>query len=530
MSQQLKYACLAILASVLLSLPWLGLFPGWVLWIALTPLFILEDKLHLERSDNPYLMFNYAFLSFWLWHVITVWWVIEVTVWGILFLSLSNAAIMALIWWIFSRMKAQFNQQLALVGLLSIWLSFELLHHRWEIEWPWLCLGNGLAAQNKIIQWYEYTGMAGGTLWILLSNILAFSVWKKLRQQTYKRAIAPALLWLLLIGFPVIWSLNKYNNYAETGDAIEVAILQPNIDPFTEKFDGLTPQQQLDILLNLSDSIIKPETQYIVGPETCLPEINENSNLAANASIRPFMERCKKQPNLKFILGAMSRQDIDNSTLSIPTARFDSINGNWYELYNSAVEIDSSPSLKFYHKSILVAGVEKIPFQRYFQFLNSLSLDLGGTTGSLGIQNEPTVFKSDYVTAPVICFESLFGQHMNGFVKKGAQFFTVITNDGWLPRSSGYRQHLNIARIRAIETRRSIVRSANTGISALINQKGDIDSQTSWKERTAIRGKIHTNETQTFYVKYSDYIGRVALFAGSLLLLYFFSQTLIRKQ
>lgn len=529
MRPYLKYTFLSVLSSVLLSIPWLGIGPGWILLIAFVPLFILEEKLRFEQPLNHYLIFNYTFLCFWLWHAITVWWVVQVTVWGMLSLSIANAAIMALIWWLFARMKAVFNNQLALIAFVSLWLSFEFLHHRWEIEWPWLCLGNGLAAENKIIQWYEYSGIAGGTLWILLSNILLFSIWKRWNAKSYSASTGQLSLWIMLVIIPVFWSLKKYSNYTENGEAIEVAILQPNIDPFTEKFSGMTPEKQLQILLTLTDSIVKPTTQYVVGPETCLPEINENSNLTINPFIKPFWERTEKFPKLKFILGAMSRKNLPSDTFSY-TARFDSSSTQWYDLYNSAIQIDSSSRFQFYHKSILVAGVEKMPFQRYFRFLKSHSLDLGGTTGSLGIQNEPTVFTSNHIAAPVICFESLFGQYLGGFIKKGAQFFAVITNDGWLPRPSGYRQHLNISRIRAIESRRGIARSANTGISALINQRGDIVKKTRWNKRTAISGSIHLNQEQTFYSKYGDYIGRIALFMGSLLLLYFLSRTFIRKQ
>ena len=148
---------------------------------------------------------------------------------------------------------------------------------------------------------------------------------------------------------------------------------------------------------------------------------------------------CNESPNLKFILGAMSRRNLPIHSKSY-TARYDSLSHQWYDLYNTALQIDSNAKVQFYHKSILVAGVEKMPFQRYFSFLKSHSLDLGGTTGSLGVQHEPSLFSSQYEVAPVICFESLFGQHINSFIEKGAQLVAIITNDGWLPRPSGYRQ------------------------------------------------------------------------------------------
>ena len=135
-----------------------------------------------------------------------------------------------------SRMKTIFQKQLALIALITLWLSFEFLHHRWEIEWPWLCLGNGLASQNKIIQWYEYTGMPGGSLWILLSNTILFSFWRKLKSSNKRAALAWLVLWGIGIAAPVLWSLNKYSNYSESGVTIKVAALQPNIDPFSYNF------------------------------------------------------------------------------------------------------------------------------------------------------------------------------------------------------------------------------------------------------------------------------------------------------
>ncbi|WP_163707882.1 apolipoprotein N-acyltransferase [Mangrovibacterium lignilyticum] len=529
MSSSLRHILCAVSAAFLLSLPWLGIFPAWVLLFALFPILLLEDELSQNNRGNPYLLFNYLFLSFWLWHLFTVWWVIKVTVWGILFLSIMNASCMSFVWWLFHRMKQKCSLQFAYIALIALWLSFEFLHHRWEIEWPWLCLGNGLASQHKIVQWYEYTGMLGGTLWILISNMLVFSIWKKIKSKNFVAIIARSFLWLLVIFIPIFWSLNRYNNYKEEGDHVEITLLQPNINPFTEKFSGLSAEEQLEKLLHLSDSLVTSKTDFVIGPETCLPQISEDAVWSENPFIRPFMERAKQNNSLNFILGAMTRKNCRKDSPLPVSARFDENANQWYQLFNSALKIDSS-SVQVYHKSILVAGVEKMPFQRYFKFLKNHSLDLGGTTGSLGTQAEPGVFKSNYTIGPVICFESIFGQYLSRIVKKGAEFFVVITNDGWLQSASGYSQHLDVARIRAIESRRSIARSANTGISALINQRGDIISKTGWSEETGLRGTIQTNKQVTFYVRYGDFIGRIAAFVATLLLLYFIAQVKSQKK
>jgi len=106
---------------------------------------------------------------------------------------------------------------------------------------------------------------------------------------------------------------------------------------------------------------------------------------------------------------------------------------------------------------------------------------------------------------------------VSGFVKNNAQFLAIITNDAWWNETQGHKQHLTFASLRAIETRRDIARSANTGISAFINQKGDIVSRTKYGEKTALKGTVHLNSEMTFYVFSGDYIAYLAIFFLSLL-------------
>ncbi|MFP4047906.1 MAG: nitrilase-related carbon-nitrogen hydrolase, partial [Bacteroidales bacterium] len=125
-------------------------------------------------------------------------------------------------------------------------------------------------------------------------------------------------------------------------------------------------------------------------------------------------------------------------------------------------------------------------------------------------------------------YESVFGEYVSSYVRKGADVIFILTNDGWL-RSPGYMQHLHFARLRAIETRRDIARSANTGISAFINQKGELLKTTEWWERNALKGTLNANNEQTFYVEYGDYIGRVSTFLAVFALLYLIAKVLMRS-
>ena len=180
----------------------------------------------------------------------------------------------------------------------------------------------------------------------------------------------------------------------------------------------------------------------------------------------------------------------------------------YFQAYNSAVNIENSAKVQFYHKSKLVPGAEAMPFGDALSFLKPVFAQLGGATGSYGRQDEPNVFysQSGIGVAPAVCFDSIWGEWIATSVHKGAQFIAIITNDGWWENTSGKDQHLDYAKLRAIETRRWVCRSANTGISAFINQRGDVVQHTKWWTKTAIKQDINLNSDMTFYVLHGDYL------------------------
>lgn len=514
---------LAAFSAILLALPWLGFMPGWILFVAFLPLMIVEDHIFQQRkTESSIALFGYAYLSFWLWNALSTWWIVHSTLAGGVLIVFLNATFMAAVWWLFHLMKRRFHARIANLSLVTFWISFEYLHFNWEIAWPWLSLGNGFANQVKLIQWYEYTGVFGGTLWILIINLLLFQVYKDISVKGFRWAF-PQLTWLTItMVLPIIYSMRQYNDYRETSHDCEIVILQPNIDPYSEKFAGMSPEKQLSLLVNLADSLTTASTEYVVGPETALHLLDENDETSRHPYIAPFRQRTQHSRHLNYILGATTRKFFGPGDKIPPNARkFENDSVQYYDLYNAALQISQAAHIQTYHKSILVSGVEKMPFGKYFTFLENFMIDLGGTTSSLGSQPEPSNFLSTTGTqvAPIICYESVFGTYVSKFIKKGAGLIVVITNDGWWKNTPGHRQHLSFARLRAIETRRSIARSANTGISAFINQRGDIIQQTNWWERTALRGTLNLNNQLTFYVRYGDYIARISSFLAVLLLL-----------
>lgn len=524
---------LAVLSGALLSLPWLELFPGWILFGALVPLLFVEDHFFRRRATFADISFlPYAFLGFFLWNVLTCWWIAHAAPFGMVVIVLLNALLMAVVWWLFHKMKRSFSASLGQLSLLVFWLAFEYLHVNWDMEWPWLTLGNGFANQVSLIQWYEYSGVMGGSLWLLVGNLILFQGLKSLvHEHRLRAATAYVGLFFLVVLVPMLLSNHQYQNYSEEGATYEVLVLQPNIDPYHEKFEAGTANNQRDVLLHLTDSLITSNTDFVVGPETALQPMVENEELRRNPQLLHFYERVESYPALNVVLGANTRRYFEDGEALSGTARMDSERERHYDLYNSALLVNSQSDIQFYHKSKLVSGVEKMPFSRYFSFVEKFIVDMGGTTGSLGKQNEPTNFSSasGLEVASVICFESVFGQYLGEFVRKGAGIIFILTNDGWWKDTPGYRQHLSYARLRAVECRRSIARSANTGISAFINQRGDILQSTAWQTETAIAGHLNANQKITFYVQYGDYLGRISSFVSVLFLLYLLVQNKIKN-
>jgi len=111
----------------------------------------------------------------------------------------------------------------------------------------------------------------------------------------------------------------------------------------------------------------------------------------------------------------------------------------------------------------------------------------------------------------------MYGSFVSDYVLNGAQFIAIITNDGWWGNTEGHRQHAMYASLRAIENRRSIARSANTGISCVINQRGEILQQTKFWERDGIRAEVNLNDKITFYAKQGDYLAMAAMSIAALL-------------
>ncbi|MCY7410561.1 MAG: apolipoprotein N-acyltransferase [Chitinophagales bacterium] len=521
---------LSFASGILLSLAWppLPFFP--LLFIGFVPILWLEDVCS-EKKNSARNFFGYAYLALLIWNLLTTWWVGATyfgtndisTAFAGIFANTANPLLMCIPLIGFHRIKKRLGATMGYISFVAFWIVFEFIHLRWDLTWPWLTLGNGLAMFPQVVQWYSFTGVVGGTAWILILNVLIYRLLYVFLTGKiylhYKKTIAATAIALLL---PIFISVTQYYTYTEKGNEKNVVVVQPNIDPYNDKFDPSDLDQQLQSLLQLSKQKVDANTDYLVWPETAIPQGILINDLQVDETIQLLRNFRKPFPKLKIVTGINAYEQY--ATDSTPTARKSRDGKFYWDAFNSAIQIDSSNAIPVYHKSKLVPGVEKMPYPALFKFLEPLAINMGGITGSLGSQKDRGVFFSNDKTgiAPLICYESIYGEYSNEYVQRGANLLFVITNDGWWGNTDGYKQHIEYARLRAIETRRDLAQSANTGTSAFINQRGDLYDQTQWWKPAVISATLHANTEETFYVRFGDYISRASILISIVLVIFSF--------
>lgn len=521
---------LSLLSGILMfiSFPFSGSLT-FVVFISWVPLLLIEDYISIKKYRSRKVFFN-AYIAFFTYNLGATWWVWNASGGGAALAIILNSLLMTIAFQFYHLTKKHVGKKEGYIALFIYWIAFEYFHYNWEMSWTWLSLGNTFSITPSWIQWYSYTGVLGGTIWILLINLIVFKIYKNVLFKKESWRIQTPLIWTSVIVFilPLSISLTTYFSYTEKANPIEVIAVQPNIDPYNEKFVPGGEITQLEKITQLAKSKITASTDLIVAPETAISYGFTENNVYNENSYNFLVDFQKNTRNIPWCIGASTWKTFPkkNSRASRPI-----ISGNgFYESYNTALALNQDHQPGFIHKSKLVPGVEVIPFSDYLPFLEDLSIENGGTSGTLGVEKEPTIFVYDkFELAPVICYESIYGEWVAQQCRKGANLIAIITNDGWWKDTPGYKQHLSFASLRAIENRRSIVRSANTGTSCFINQRGDISQATAWWEEDVIRGKLNLNSEQTFYTLYGDVIGRSFTFVAVLLLIFTFVKRFKKK-
>lgn len=527
MQRKTNLIILSLLSGILLGISWYFQLSVFI-FFGFVPLLFIEDRLSNNTDKKRGLkLLGYSYVSFLVWNLIVTWWVVYASLGGALMAFICNSLLMSAVFIIFSGIKRRVNKTLGVWLLIPVWIAWEHIHTLWDITWPWLTLGNVFAFRHNWVQWYEFTGTSGGTLWVLATNILIFNVIKKNTTLNFFSLkvlkIAGVVIVPILISYCV--AILRTDLRTKLPASTPVVVVQPNIDPYSEKF-YVGYEQQFHKLLKLVRGKINQNTEYLVLPETFITGLGEDLNeerLNDYLEIQWFRDSLiRKFPNLKIVTGANTYVFYRNPQEITATARQAQGGDVFYDVFNTGIFIERDTVIT-YHKSKLVPGVERMPFPALFRPLEKLAINMGGTMGSLGIQDERTVFndeRTNTAIAPVICYESIYADYVSEYIRNGATFIFIITNDGWWDDTPGYKQHLNYARLRAIENRREIARSANTGISCFIDRFGTISDATEWWKEAVIQKELNSSNELTFFSRYGDLVSRLSVTLSILLILW----------
>jgi len=521
-NKPLLYSFLSIVGALCCYLAWppMPIFP--LIFIAFIPLLYIEENLSKQTSSVwvRTQIWLYALLFFLIWNISTTWWIKNAAFVGVIAACLANALLMSMAFLLYHQTKQKLGNYLGYWSFVLYWIGFEYIHQQWELAWPWLNLGNVFAMYPKLIQWYEYTGATGGTLWVLLMNLCLFLACKNFfsNRKNWHTFIGSFKWAIALFVTPILCSLGIHSTYIQQGNSVELVVLQPNINPYAPKVRGTAAGKRMSAFLQMSEQKISDKTSFLLWPETALPNHVWLNNLNKNPRINQAKLFLDKYPNLSLVTGLTSLKQYPTLQAS-PTARpFLSGKDGSYDTYNSALLLDNREDYQLHHKSCLVPGVERVPYQTFWKKLG-IQLDL---FGGLASANKPvTFFNADSIgIAPVICYESDFGAYVRQYVLDGATLIFILTNDAWWGNTSGHLQHFHYARIRAIELRRSVARAANTGVSCFIDQWGHTHQEMYWGEKGAIKTSLLANKKLTVYARYGDYLSRIAGLLAIILLLY----------
>ena len=527
---------LSVLSGLLFAFAWYPHGFAFLIFFAFVPLFWLSDISLKEGKRNAFgrgiLLFYPAFFVF---NLITTYWIAYCTKEGAAAAIIVNALLQTLTFsaWHACRKQVE-NRIIQAVMLIAFWISFEFLHLNWDLTWPWLTLGNVFAPTPWLVQWYCITGALGGTAWILIVNFLIYQelVFRKEKKDRPKKVIigvfAASFILPLLVSLFFYWDGEL--RMTTKPRPIEAVIVQQNTDPWEEEY-RLTNTQEIQRVLDVAKPYLNEKTNLVITPESAIAHTIDMEALRSHT----FMEGDTRfegfalldsvtadYPNLNLVLGLSTVGIYDHRPS--PVAQ-EYTPGQFMEFYNTASFYNKNGLVSHYHKCRLVPGVEGMPFPKLFGFLGDVLIKLGGTNSSLGKDTVQRTFAFEVDGKPMrigtaICYESVYGELVAKFVRNGANILAVITNDSWWDDSPGHRQHFDMSKLRAIETRRYVLRAANGGFSGVIDPTGRVRAKTKYNERTAIQTIVSAQEGETFYVKHGDYIARIAVMMTFAALLY----------
>ena len=523
---------LSISTALILGLSFPPFHFGVFACVGFVPFLILSD--HIDSFGR---YFRYAYATFFLFSLITLYWVggfthgrdpylmiagISLFLWEPLVLTIPAI--------VYFFIKRRIKHQFVIFSFPFIWITMEWLYAFGELAFPWLTLGNTQTYQLEKIQYADFTGVYGISFWVLILNVLVYLLVKSVQSDSKSRKnyfFAIAILFIYVL--PNFYIINEQSFKNPSHKRINVGILQPNVDPW-DKWEGantfLGRWGQAKNYLKLIGTHMNNDLDLVVLPESAIL-----LNLPSYFEEMKEFKKSIDSLNVSLISGYVRVQyyPSDNapptsSVIKGTDIRYDSFNSIFFTEPNTNV-------IQTYSKMRLVPFAERIPYADKVPFLIE-PLRWGVGISNWGLAKDSTIFESKRIDSKflaMVCYESIFPEFISNFVDRGAEFLVFTTNDSWWGNTSGARQHSQYAVLRAIENRRWVVRCANGGISSFIDPMGVMYDQTQMYTETFIKHQIEPLDGKTFYTKHGDWIARICASITCIIFLFSIGYGFFRK-
>ncbi|MCC6636473.1 MAG: apolipoprotein N-acyltransferase [Ignavibacteriaceae bacterium] len=399
------------------------------------------------------------------------------------------------------------GKQNAIWFLPFFWASYEYFYMNIDLNFPWITLSNTMANFPVFFKIANVIGPLGMTVVLLFINIFIFKIWTAWKAEKKIDRFAVRLLYPFLL-IPLLYGIFSTDT-TPPKETLRVGLIQPNLDPY-KKWAGGNLDEIIDNYFDLTSKAVKDGARIVMWPETALPVYLLNGQYDAQVlKIHNLVDSL----NIHLMTGMPHMKIFQSSDRLPPDAKTFPDSKIRYGSYNSVLLFSPGDRvIQQYGKVKLVPFGERTPYIDQIPVLGDL-LKWGVGISSWNVGQDTTVFKAVLKTSlterevkigALVCFESVFPYYASELTNRGAEFFTVITNDSWYGNTSGPYQHKEFSTLRAIENNRAVVRAANGGISCLITADGKTISSTKMYESAVLVVDVPLQSGETVFVKTSS--------------------------
>lgn len=497
MNKNLKIFMLPVLSGLMLYLAWPnnGIFP--FLFIGFVPLlFSLSEIVKNNRNWLFLKAFGLIFLTFIIWTSLSLIWLYKTAVDSHFITATLTALNYSFFLAFYPLVYNKLGKNYGLIYFASAILLVDWLSQVFLLATPYFNLGLGLGQSPWLIQHYKWIGIEGGSLWIIAVNLL---VYKIISEELYTIKLLSGLGVLIII-LPVIsivlYQLPTKNNKSSA----TVTLHHTNVALNTsEAFEN--PISVIDKLFDETFTNLSETPDVVVWPETVIIRLGWLHRIDTEPVIVHLKEKLKSYPKTIVVFGAIGFSEAKGKEIQSKYSTYVPAGNYYFNTHNVAVTVSAFNNTLIKSKEKFIPFHERIPYINTLPFLTDLISEVGTRamfTPFKGGNHLTSDFNGNRYES-VLCYESLFALYMGKKSTKDIGAFLVHANEHWLKDIAGSEQYLYENVAIAVQGGKPLLRSSNSGVSAIINEKGDIISSVMGLSSENITSKVNLNNKTTFY-------------------------------